>query len=171
MPIVLLIVGLLRPELMLGSEALTASMVWSLVGAFFSYLGLLMSSYALLEVKSLASRYLTKQRLPEIKKQLEKITKSLASLAEARLVDMRGERVISESAVMLRQARKTRISSLLLIVKRAEVHHRAMEQKLQSQLDPLAKANDFAEYWNLFRTLTELTDEIEEHNKGARASL
>lgn len=168
LPIFILWSGRQWPEIMLGNEL---SLVWSFLGTFVSYMGLFFSFYAVMEVKKLSNRYFAKQRLPEIKKQLEGITKSMTSHANSKLIDIRAERFLGETAVMLRHLKKIKASGFTEVVKRAEIHHSNIEKLLKNHVEPDKNVNDEAEYWNLFRVLSELADEIEAYNKGAQASL
>jgi hypothetical protein len=170
-PILVIGVGLLRPDLVLGAAELNASLVWSLLGTLVSYLGLVASSFALLEVTRLNRRYFAKQRLPEIKKRLEKITKSMPLSANQDLRAIRSQTVMAETAVMIRQIKGTKVPSMSELIKNAEAHRKTLEAKLNdvASLDDLA--NDTKEYWDLYSILTQLSQEIGEYEKGARASL
>lgn len=165
------VVGLLRPELMLGNLPITASMVWGMLGAFASYLGFVFSLFAVVEVRNLSNRYFNKQRLPEIGKQLKKINQSMAEPADLKLVDIRAERHFNEMAVVLRQIRKTKIKELFPVIDRAEYNRSQIEIIIQSLPQPTTLASASQQYWKLFGALSELDDEIEAYQKGVAASL
>ncbi|WP_026481627.1 hypothetical protein [Ahrensia sp. 13_GOM-1096m] len=170
-PLVVIGAAGLRPELVLGGANLTAAMVWSISGTLFSYLGFCFSVYAVLEVRNLSNRYFAKQRLPDIKKQLDKITHKMAQPNQLKILDIRAERFFSEMAVVMRQLGKIKVTEFTTVLKRAEEHHQAIEAMLISANSSNDLVNDSHSYWELFRALTELSDEIEAYNKGVQASL
>lgn len=170
-PVLLCVIGLLRPELMLGKEAVNASMIWTLLSAFASYLGFVFSFFAVVEVRNLSNRYFNKQRLPEIGKQLKKITMAMSDPGDTELIDIRTESYFSEMAVVLRQIRKTKVRDFSSIIDRAETHRTNIENAIRNSSSLSAPTNSSSEYWNLFGALSELADEIEAYQKGAEASL
>ncbi|MFC6639360.1 hypothetical protein GV827_11205 [Sulfitobacter sp. JBTF-M27] len=157
--------------MLFGDNGIDATLSWNVVGALFGYLGFLFSVFAVMEVRSLSNRYFAKQRLPEFKKQLEKITKSMTSLSSSKLGDLRTERFMSETAVVIRQITKTKVSGFSEVTKKAETFHSEVQAKLRDESSSDEIANDLIPYWNLFSALNELADEIDAYDKGAQASL
>ena len=170
-PILAFLIGLLQPAILFGSNEIDASFIWSIVGVLVSYAGLVISSSALFEVSRLTNRFFARQRLPEIQKQLEKITKAMLGSSNRELKEIRSERFVGETAVMIRQIKAVKIAGISPLIKRAEQSHANLELEMK-RLDPAKSvANESNSYWDLFRCLTELADEIEEYKKGAQANL
>jgi hypothetical protein len=172
-PAILGVVGLLQPTLVLGQEDLNASLVWSLIGVLISYFGLVISSFALFEVTRLTNRYFARQRLPEIQKQLKKIADTMSGKADIALKEMRSERFIGETAVMLRQIKLVKFSnaSISSVIKKAEASHTALGLEMKRPESGSIIANESNQFWDLFQSLSELADEIEEYKKGVQATL
>lgn len=170
-PILVALAAFLRPDLLFGEYGLDATLSWNVVGALFGYLGFLFSVFAVMEVRSLSNRYFAKQRLPDFKKQLEKITKNMTSLSSSKLGDLRTERFMSETAVVIRQITKTKVSGFSAVTKKAKTFHSEVQAKLRDESSSDEIANDLIPYWNLFSALNELADEIDAYDKGAQASL
>lgn len=169
--IIVFLIGLLQPTILFGSDEINASFIWSIFGVLVSYAGLVISSSALFEVSRLTNRYFARQRLPEIQKQLEKITKAMLSSSNRELKEIRSERFVGETSVMIRQIKSVKIVGISALIKKAEQSHSSLEAEMKN-LDPAKHAaNDSNSYWDLFRCLTELADEIEEYKKGAQANL
>jgi hypothetical protein len=171
LPFLAILVGYLRKDLLLGTQDFSVDMRWTLFGAVLSYYGVLFSAFAVLEVRELSTRYFNRQRLPEIKKQLDKIIKVMAEVGEKSFADLRTERFVGEIAVMIRQIQKTKVSGFTPVTKRAASCYAVVDRKLKEGLNNSKLANDSEEFWNLFRALTELSDEITEYNKEAQAIL
>lgn len=171
-PVIIAIILLIfKRELITGEAHMSASMAWTLIGTFLSYLGFCFSLFAVLEVRSLSGKYFAKQRLPEMKRQLEKITKNMASLGPSRVIEMRTERFVVEAAVVLKHIKTTKAPGFIEAVESAEREQKIFENLLAKYVDKNELNSDKKEYWNLFRALSRVIDEIEAHNKGVQASL
>lgn len=170
-PFFLLGGGILRPELLVGESLLSASLVWTLVGALFGFYGFVFSAFAVLEVRSLSSRYLAKQRLPELKSDLTEITDAMISFSDRKIEKLRTERFMGKISVVLKQVKKTKAGGFSPICKRAEAEHDAFNKILKVGASLDQPASDFQEYFDLMNTLHEMADEIEAYKKEAQASL
>lgn len=165
------LIWLLRPEIIVGHDDLNASMIWTLIGTIFGYLGFAFSLFAVLEVKELSGRYFSKQRLPEMKRQLDKISTRMITVSNTTLVKIRTEKFVTEAAVVIRHIKKTKTPGFNDTVKKAEMEQKSFEGILKGHVLSNTIANDQKEYWNLFRALSELSDEIDAYNKGVKASI
>lgn len=171
LPVMLWVIGWMWPELVLGQEAITPSTIWSLIGVSLSFFGLIFSAFAVLEVRSLSNRYFAKQRLPELKKQLDKVTGKMADVASLPLNEIRTERFMGEAAVILRHIKRTKAPGFSSVLKHAESQHAQIKKILGNEESLQTLARDIPEFWSLFSSLNELSDEIDAYNKGAQASL
>lgn len=170
-PAIVMFVALLRPDLLLNDDLLSVTGLWALSGTLFSYYGFVFSLFALLEVRALSQRYFTKQRLPEIKKRIDLIVKDVYGFGENEFVQIRSQGFMSQIPVMIRQIRKTRVAELAPVAKRLELAHGIIKKRLGDGYGLGVACNKSDYFWELHGILTELSDEIDEHNKGAMASL
>lgn len=160
-----------KPESFLGDEPFAPNIAWSFVGLLFSYLGFVFSAYALMEVRSLTHRYFAKQRLPELKAQIGVIVSRMADLAGKRLIDIRSEGFIGETRVVIKQLQKAKSPGFSEVVKRTKRHCAEVESVVRDNRDSDITMNEVSEYWELFRSLSELSDEIHAYNMESKASL
>lgn len=166
----LIVIGLIRPELFFKIP-IQSTELWSLAGTMFSFLGFVFSVFAVFEVRSLSQRYFAKQRLPELKAELKKITDTMTSLSDRKLNEIRTEPLLGKISVVLRQIDKTKAPGFSEICKRAKIEHGLLLVKVKNENNLDMLASDFSEFWNLFSTLSEVADEIEAHRKEVQASL
>lgn len=160
-----------KPELFPGGGQLTPDSVWSFVGVSLSYFGLVFSAYALLEVTRLSNRYFAKQRLPELKKQIEKIMKTMADLEQSKLSDIRSERFMGEVEVVIKQLKKTKSPGFPEVVKRTKRHLAEVEKAINDSDRKSNQVSTVLAYWDLYRSLSQLTDEIKAYELENRAAL
>lgn len=138
-PILLGLVWWLRPDLIVGEEW-SYAMIWTLVGVLFSYLGFLFSVYAVVEVRSLSNRYFTKQRIPDIEKQLSSVVKKLMSPNDLTLGDMQSDSSVGEAAVLLRALDSLKLSELTEALRKAKESHSKIEHILSQGLNKAIQA-------------------------------
>lgn len=146
-------------------------MFWTLIGVLLSYLGVLFSLYAVLEVQDLSKRYFTKQRLPQLEKSLTLVGKKLMAPGELTVDDLRSNSSVGEAAVLLRAISDLKLANFTMVLAKAEKSHSQIDEILSNGLrkDILAKNCD--EYWNFARSMSELTDEVKFYQTGVQASL
>ena len=169
--VLLYFAGLLRPDLVFGKTMLNRNGFWTILGMTFSYLGFVFSVSALLEVRDLTSRYFTKQRLPEIQKSIEKISKEVLAFAEKDISEARAQKFVGNIPVMVRQVEKLGVSEFMPIARRLEEAHLTFQKAITDKGKYTKAANDVDSFWRMHQALSELTDEISEYNKGAMATL
>ncbi|CAN7696276.1 hypothetical protein [Pararhizobium sp. LjRoot238] len=152
-----------------GTTPLTTTDLWSLAGTWLSYLGVLFSFYAAYEVGELAKRYFAKTRFPEIRGSLTNITTAMTKAANKRAVELRSERFISQIAVFLRSIGRIKGHKMHDLIKRAEKECVLLVSWMNDPKRDQLIANDATVYWDLFRTLNELSEEISAYLKEQEA--
>ncbi|AUR37121.1 hypothetical protein PhaeoP18_02885 [Phaeobacter piscinae] len=171
-PLVLgLIAFKLKPEIFLGSSALDVQGGWSFVGIFLGYVGCVLSSYAAFEVRRLSDRYFAKQRLPQLRKQAGQITDKMDELKEMKLVEVRAHGFLGEVRVLVKQLEKTRSPGFPEVVKRTKRYCTEVEKRVKNCSDENLAVNDVGEFWDLYTSLTEVSDEIHAYEQEVKASL
>ncbi|MBY5836004.1 hypothetical protein J3P71_00680 [Rhizobium leguminosarum] len=152
-----------------GEDQMTKTDVWSVIGTLFSYLGVLFSAYAAYEVGALSKKYFAKTRFPEINSKLTAITTAMAKVASKRAIDLRPERFISQIPVSLGEIQRIPGHNMDKLLERA-AHERL--QLIEWLNDPQKKetaVNDATIYWDLFRTINQISEEIVAHLKEQEA--
>jgi hypothetical protein len=161
----------LKPEVFWSERNFQPSAVWSIVGVFLSYFGVVFSAYALVEVRRLSNRYFAKQRLPELKTQIEKIRSRMDELSQEKVADIRSEGFVGETRVVMKQLQKARSPGFSEVVKRAKEEAAIVEDVLKNDRGNGGLVNDIKAFWDLHRTLSEISDEIHAFSLASKASL
>lgn len=147
----------------------TAVDVWLLVGTWLGYLGVLFSSYAAYGVGELSKKYFARTRFPEIRSDLTGITTAMTKAATKRAIELRSEKFISQIAVFLRSIKRIRGHKMHDLIQRAEKEGAVLIKWMNDPKQDHLIANDATVYWDLFRTLNELSEEISAYLKEQEA--
>ncbi|MER8565359.1 hypothetical protein NKH85_08670 [Mesorhizobium sp. M0924] len=180
MGIILIIAALLPLLLVVGGWLLGASFIpgghtpstadnWTTSGVVLSYLGVLFSSYAAFEVNRLSTRYFAKARFPEIRNSLTRITSAMAKSAGKNGAELRSESFMAQISVFLRSIRRIRGHGMAKVIDKAENDYRILVDWINSSVNKDMRANYETSYWNLFRTLSEISEEIDTYIKEQEA--
>lgn len=170
-PLMTVMAGVLRPDLFVGSEDSNLSEVWQFVGIFLSYLSFVFSVYALMEVRTLSDRSYKKKRLPEVKKNLQSLTRQMSEDGSTKISDFRKAAGIGKVPVLLRQLEKTKVPDFKPHLKRANTLYKSLSSSVSKSHEFSAKMEDLDDYWELKSVLNALIDEIDGHGKDEEARL
>ena len=129
------------------------------------YYGVIFSGYAAYQVKELSEKYFARTRFPQIKKSLEDITKQMANSGDKTAPQLRSERFIASIPVTLGEVQRVPGHQLNVLIKRAKSEYKLLIKWINNdaKVDVLAKPE--ASYWDLYRTLEEISQEIAAHIK------
>ncbi|MFS8053480.1 hypothetical protein QD357_11635 [Rhizobium sp. BR 317] len=109
----LLLAGGLLPALFVGLAWLlnwsifpggpnpTVADIWSMLSSLMGYWGVLFSGYAAYKVKEISQKYFARTRFPQIKENLDAITKEMAKAGDKPASALRSERFIASISVSL----------------------------------------------------------------------
>ncbi len=149
----------------------TVSASWSLLGTFFSYLGLLFSLFAALEVGKLSKKHFEKVRLPEIGEILKRLSNDLSSKSTDSIVNLMSSKIPGEVHVAIRSIERTKVKSLIDLLPKLKnpLHNLEEKKKTTSTLSSSELANGFAPFWDLVSALSEVADEIDSHLRDTEA--
>lgn len=143
-----------------GGATLTSADYWMVIGTLLSYLGFVFSAYAAYAVRHLSRRYYAKTRLPEIRGTLTQITTAMAKLANNRAIDLRPEKFISQIPVALGEIERVEGHKIKPLLDKAKSERESLIYWLNDYNRKDAYANDATIYWDLFRTLNQIAEEI-----------
>jgi hypothetical protein len=152
-----------------GEDQMTRTDIWSVIGTLLSYLGVLFSGYAAYEVGSLSKKYFAKTRFPEIKGNLIGITTTMAKVASKRAIDLRPEKFISQIPVHLGEIERIPGHKMQKLIDRAKLERIYLISWLNDYNTKELFANDATVYWDLFRTINEISEEITAYLKEQEA--
>jgi len=152
-----------------GGTEMTKTDVWSVIGTLLSYFGVLFSGYAAYEVGALSKKYFAKTRFPEINSKLTAITTSMAKAASKRAVDLRPERFISQIPVSLGEIGRIPGHDMAKLLDRAAYERSKLIEWLNDPNKKEIAANDATIYWDLFRTINQISEEITAYLKEQEA--
>lgn len=169
-----LLIGLVAyiwwPEFLGLSDAFGAQEVWPFFGYFMGYLSLVVSAYALWEVRQLSNRYLVKQRLPQLKGQVDQIMKGMKELQDEPLGELRSQTLLAQCRVVLKHLQGKAPGFEDVVERAEELRKQLSDQVNQSrQRDNLVRDTDV--FWELYRTLSEIMDEISAYKSDSEASI
>jgi hypothetical protein len=146
-----------------GGSLLTTADVWSIAGTILGYYGVLFSGYAAYQVKELSEKYFARTRFPQIKKSFEDLTKQMANSGDKTATQLRSERFTASIPVKLGEVKRVPGHKLNALLKRAKSEHKLLIGWIKDIANADAKPE--AIYWDLYRTLEEISQEIEAHIK------
>ncbi|MGF6256437.1 hypothetical protein [Ensifer sp. LBL] len=152
-----------------GGNQMTKTDVWSVIGTLLSYLGVLFSAYAAYEVGSLSRKYFARTRFPEIKSSLTAITTAMAKTASKSALELRPERFISQIPVSLGEIERIPGHRMHSLIERAKKERASLIEWLNDPGRKASFANDATVYWDLFRTINEISEEITAYLKEQEA--
>ena len=152
-----------------GDGQMNNADVWSVVGTLLSYLGFLFSAYAAYEVGDLSKKYFAKKRFPEINSKLTMITTEMAKAASKKAIDLRPARFISQIPVSLGEIGRIPGHDMNKLLERASSERLKLIEWLNDPRKIAIAANDATIYWDLFRTINEISEEITAYLKELEA--
>ncbi|WP_147294024.1 hypothetical protein [Ciceribacter selenitireducens] len=129
------------------------------------YYGVVFSGYAAYQVKELSDRYFARTRFPQIKRNLEDITKQMANSGDKTASQLRRERFIASIPVTLGEVKRVPGHNLNVLIKRAKIEHQTLITWINTDDKKEIYAKAESSYWNLYRTLEEVSQEIAAHIK------
>lgn len=157
-------------DLLFADGANFRDSAWQFLGAALSYVGVVLSAYAVFEVKRLTRRFLDRQLHPQLREELREILAKMSSLSQQPLADLRRETVLGKVSVKLKQLSKAESGAVVSIANDAIALLDAVTDRIDvAQNNEII--NDVDEYWSLFRRLSELVDQIEADHQEHGASL
>jgi len=153
-----------------GGLTPSVSDVWSVAGTVMGYWGVLFSGYAAYQVKAISEKYFARTRFPQIKENIDAITKDMGKVADKRAADLRSERFIAAISVSLGEVERVPGHKMNQLIKRAKLEKKLLVDWINNETQRSVVANTEANYWTLFRTLQEISQEISAYIKeqGAR---
>lgn len=152
-----------------GAGSPTVSDNWATLGTLLSYFGLVFSSYAAFEVNRLSKRYFAKARLPAIQGEIAKITERMSAAAAKTGGELRSERFIPKISVFLRSIGRIKGHQMKTLIQTAQNNYSSLERWMNDPINTDRRANSENSYWNLFRSLHELSEEIDTFLKEQEA--
>lgn len=152
-----------------GDESLIGREVWSFIGILMGYWGVLFSAYAAYEVRALSSKYFAKTRFPQVKSNFEGIAIAMGKVANKHAADLRPERFISKIPVALGEIERIPGHEMQSLINRAKKERKELIDWLDKPENQSRSANDSAMYWNLFRTINQISEEINAYLKEQEA--
>lgn len=166
----LAILLLLRSDLFFAPGAQVQDSVWQFLGAALSYVGVVFSAYAVVEVRRLTRRFVDRQLLPGLQKQIEEILKEMTAVSGGKLATLKSERLLGRISVILSQLSKAESSEVSDLAKKAMAKKTTIDQRVAAAGDATT-INDVSEYWSLFQYLSQLADQIDADDRERGASL
>lgn len=164
LPVVILTAAWLYSwEIFPGEGALTTTDLWSIAGTILGYYGVLFSGYAAYQVKELSEKYFARSRLPQIKKSFEDLTKQMANGGDKTATQLRSERFIASIPVRLGEVKRVPGHKLNVLIEQAKREHKLLIGWIND--DVQSNATPETIYWDLYRTLESISQEIAAHIK------
>ena len=143
---------------------------WQFLGAALSYVGVVLSAYAVFEVKRLTRKFLDRQLHPQLREELREIMTTMTSLSQRPLTDLRRETILGKVSVKLKQLSKAESEAVVSIANDAIALLNDVTSRIErAQNNEIISNVD--EYWSLYRGLSELVDQIEADHQEHGASL
>lgn len=142
---------------------------WSMVGVLMGYWGVLFSGYAAYQVRVLSQKYFARMRFPQIKESIDTITSNMARFDRS-AAELRSEKFLASIPVSLGEVERVPGHKMSALIKRATFERRTLIEWINQESNRRQPVNEEAKYWDLCRTLLEISQEITAHIKeqGAR---
>lgn len=160
LPLLILMCGWIFNWPIFPNPAISKADTWTIAGTALSYFGVLFSAYAAYEVGTLSRKYFAKTRFPEIRSKLTSITTDMAKVANKRAVDLRAERFPSQIPVALGEIERIQGHKLSKKTDTTTTQYKLFIEWINHPLNRDRVGNDSTVYWDLFRALNEISDEI-----------
>lgn len=153
-----------------GASSPTVSDIWAIVGCLLGYWGVLFSGYAAYQVKQISEKYFARTRFPQIKANLDTITKDMGKAGDKPASALRGEKFIALIAVSLGEVERVPGHKMSDLIKRAKAEKKTLIDWINEDENKSVLANTEPKFWDLFRTMHEISEGILAHMKeqGAR---
>ena len=148
-----------------GEGHATVTDIWAVIGTILGYYGVVFSGYAAYQVKELSEKYFARTRFPQIKENLDAITKEMAKAGDKKASELRSERFIASISVSLGEVERVPGHRMKELIKRAKSEKKTLIDWINNETQKNTVANTEANYWNLFRSLQEISQEITAHIK------
>lgn len=148
-----------------GGSNPTVADIWSMIGSLLGYWGVLFSGYAAYQVKEISEKYFARTRFPQIKENIDAITKDMGKVADKPASALRSERFIASISVSLGEVERVPGHKMNELIKRAKSEKKTLVEWINNETQRDVIANTEANYWTLFRTLQEISQEISAYIK------
>lgn len=175
--LIFIIVGVLLPalffglawlsnwEMLPGGSSPTIADIWSIAGGVLGYWGVVFSGYAAYKVKGISERYFARTRFPQIKGNLDEITKEMGKAGGKTASALRSERFIASISVSLGEVERVPGHQMNSLITRAKGEKKELLDWMNSEDNRDELVNTHTGYWDLFRTLHEVSEEISSYIK------